>query len=76
MKSVALEGSLWVLFLYDVSEKITLGELQRILGTERPEREPSFRRPAPVWIIDINGFWGNVQVSYPYCWAVGMEMRF
>ena len=46
MQTIALKGSLWVLFLYDVSEEIVVEELQRILGTQRAEREPSFRRPA------------------------------
>jgi hypothetical protein len=45
-----LKGSLWVLFLYDTSEEIRLGELRRILGAQRPAREPSFRRPAPEYV--------------------------
>jgi hypothetical protein len=50
MRTAALEGSLWVLFLYDVSEEISLKDLRQILGTERPEREPSFRRPVPEYV--------------------------
>jgi hypothetical protein len=50
MNAMVLKGSLWVLFFYDVAEEIALADLRRILGTERPEREPSFRRPAPEYV--------------------------
>ena len=50
MKPDTLTGSLWMLFLYDVSEEIRLDDLRRILGARPPGREPSFRRPAPEYV--------------------------
>jgi hypothetical protein len=46
----SVSGSLWLLFLYDVSEEIRLDELRRILGLQQPLREPSFRHPAPEYV--------------------------
>jgi hypothetical protein len=50
MPAATLKGSLWLLFFYDVAEEIVVEELRRILGARRPEREPSFRRPAPEYV--------------------------
>jgi hypothetical protein len=50
MEAALLKGSLWILFLYDVSEEIALERLGRILGAQRPEKEPGFRRPAPEYV--------------------------
>lgn len=45
-----LRGSLWALVLYDVAEQIQLEKLREILGTEPPQREPSFRHPVPDYV--------------------------
>ncbi|HWP83922.1 MAG TPA: hypothetical protein VNN17_01925 [Terriglobia bacterium] len=50
MEHVVLKGSLWALFLFDVSEEIDLDELRRILGTQRGGREPSFHHSAPEYV--------------------------
>ena len=45
-----LDGSLWILFLYDVAEEIDLEKLRQHLGLQPPGREPSFRGPAPEYV--------------------------
>ena len=45
-----LEGTLWVLLLYDIAEQIHLDQLRGIVGAEPPSREPSFKRPAPDYV--------------------------
>jgi hypothetical protein len=47
---VALKGSLWGVFLYDVAEEIRLDEARQILGAGGPGRVPGFRRPAPEYV--------------------------
>jgi hypothetical protein len=44
-----LSGSLWILWLYDVSEEIDLDTLRKILGVEA-RREPGFRHPSPEYV--------------------------
>jgi hypothetical protein len=50
MTNGAISGSLWMLFLYDVSEEIRLDTLRGILGAPPPRREPPFRQPAPEYV--------------------------
>lgn len=50
MKPDTLTGSLWMLFLYDVSEEIRLNQLRELFGTQPAGREPSFRRPVPEYV--------------------------
>ena len=50
MKPDTLTGSLWMLFLYDVSEEIRLNQLREILGMQPAGREPSFRCPVPEYV--------------------------
>jgi len=45
-----LRGSFWVLVLYDAAEAIDLDELCRLIGTERVQRQPSFKHPAPEYV--------------------------
>ncbi len=49
MAGVALPGSFWILFLYDICEEIRLETLRSILGVE-PRREPAFRHPSPEYV--------------------------
>jgi hypothetical protein len=44
-----LTGSLWILWLYDVSDEIDLDALRAILGVQA-RREPSFRHPSPEYV--------------------------
>lgn len=45
-----LRGSFSVLVLYDVAEQIKLDRLREIRGTKPPQREPSFKHPAPEYV--------------------------
>jgi hypothetical protein len=45
-----LQGSFWVLVLYDVAEQIDLERLRSILGVQPPRREPSFKHPVPEYV--------------------------
>jgi hypothetical protein len=47
---MALAGSFWFFFLYDVCEEIDLDGLRRILGVGAAGREPSFHRPSPEYV--------------------------
>src|SRR5580698_6689792 len=44
-----LSGSLWILWLYEVSDEIDLDALRGILGVQA-RREPSFRHPSPEYV--------------------------
>jgi hypothetical protein len=46
---VPLTGSLWILWLYEVSDEIDLDALRTILGVQA-RREPSFRHPSPEYV--------------------------
>jgi hypothetical protein len=50
MADAQLVGSVHLLFLYDVSERIRLDELRRILGADLPKQEHSVRGPGPAYV--------------------------
>jgi len=47
--AIPLSGSLWILWLYDVSEEIDLDALRKILGVQA-RREPSIRHLSPEYV--------------------------
>jgi hypothetical protein len=50
MSEQQLNGSVLILTLYDVCEEIRLEELRRMLGSQPPGREPSFKHTAPEYV--------------------------
>jgi hypothetical protein len=50
MQPPSIEGSISILFLYDVSDEIRLEELRSFLGLPPAGREPPFRHPAPEYV--------------------------
>ncbi|HWF11697.1 MAG TPA: hypothetical protein VG297_24685 [Bryobacteraceae bacterium] len=48
--SARIRGSFWALLLYDVSERIDLGEARTQLGVVRPEKKPEFRGATPDYV--------------------------
>lgn len=45
-----LTGTFRCFFIYDIAEEIDLDELRRLLGLEKPAREPSFRHLSPEYV--------------------------
>ena len=45
-----VSGSFRLLFLYDVCEEISLGQLRQMLGLHPGGREPAFRHPVPEYV--------------------------
>lgn len=45
-----LRGAFWVFVLYDVADEIRLEDVRRLLGSEAPPRQPSFKNPAPDYV--------------------------
>lgn len=50
MADTQLIGSIHLLFLYDVCERIRLDELRKILGVDPAKQEQSLRGPAPAYV--------------------------
>ena len=50
MPGEVISGSLLALFLYDVSDEISLDELRRVLRAPPAVRKPAFRQPAPEYV--------------------------
>ncbi len=87
-----LKGSLWALLLYEVADEIRLNEAREMLGAERPERRPEFRRPAPEYVrfaeppvvyagprvkVDTGEHWNSVVKFYNYgVVSVALELPF
>ncbi len=47
---VSVQGSFWVLLLYDVAEAIDIAILRSEIGEAEPSRQPSFRHPTPEYV--------------------------
>lgn len=45
-----LRGAFWVFVLYDVADEIRLDEVRRLVGSEAPARQPTFKNPAPDYV--------------------------
>ncbi|HLJ44873.1 MAG TPA: hypothetical protein VKU01_02625 [Bryobacteraceae bacterium] len=87
-----LKGSLWALLLYEVADEIRLDEAREVMGAERPERRPEFRRPTPEYVrfaqppvvysgpavqLDTGDRWTSVVKFYNYgVVSVALELPF
>jgi hypothetical protein len=66
-----IEGTFWILLLYDVAESIDLDAARRLLGAEPASREPAFKNPAPDYVrferppvlqpLEVAGFTGRLK---------------
>ena len=84
-----LRGSLWVLVLYDVAEKIQLDKLSKLIGVERARPQPSFKHPAlehvrferppvvefPEPVVAENGERFEAQLKYFDYGVVSVELK-